>query len=692
MTQTPIGAREPAQDPATPRPLPAEGCGSKAWWDDQITAAEEKIKRKADGWKQNVNSYLAQPLSIAPAKDTVIVPIDYANVEQKKARLYFRNPEVQLIAAPGHDAQEDAVQAFGVLLNETLGPDGVDAEAMMDEMLTDVLCPAGIGITVLGMEATIDGKKPVITGYQDTPAQGSVLGLQTVKTPITEMAPNIIHQEYFWSRVSPLCALIPARFHGSNFDKAPWLGYKFEMDKALGMRLLGLTEDEATAATDEPDRLNTDEKPQGGRDSDVIYGYCLSYQAALYNPDVKHPEAIYRLILVKGVDRIIKHDQPYQKMAADGRTLLGVRGHFIHIYTPRYVSDSAIPPSDVAMSRHQVDELSKGRSQMIQQRDRAKPMRWININLLDPAQKEKVERGEWMDILLTTVNGNESMGEVATPTYPRENFEFNRIIKADVNETWAFGANQRGNAEETRRTATELSIQQNSSDTRMDKEQHRLAKWYSRGAEKLGGLLQLFEDERDSVMILGDEGEQRLVAWDRNALPLRFVCTAKPDTMVRQDAAGEFKRALDLYQMTAQDPHANRVELLTSLLRKANVDPTKIVIRELPAKAPDKPTVSYAFKGEDLIPTAPQFPIVQQLLTAAGIQIDPANVSLGIQLSQKQMAAGGPVAHDGSVPVAGEAKPDPMHPGAATMVSPLSKHAADRTGKLSGDGMAGAVQ
>lgn len=686
------GTTTPGQPAAQPQ-MPAEGFGSLPWWKDQIEASEEKIKRYTKRWKVNVDRYLAQPLTIAPAVDTVVVPLDFANVEQKKALLYFRNPDVDLSAAPGHEAQADAIQAFRHLLNETLGPDGVDAETMMDELLSDVLCPSGIGFSVLGMEVTTDGTTQMQMGTEPSPQPGAVLGLSDAgQVPVMQPVPNIIHQQYFWSRISPLYGLLPARFHGKNFDNAPWLGYKFEIDKQLGIRQFGLTEDEANKAGDEPDRLNTDETPKG-RDTDVIYGYCISYKGSLYRSDVKHPEEIWRLMVIKGVDRIIKHDRPYQKMAPDGKTIIGMRGHFIHVYVPRYVSDSAIPPSDVSMSRHQVDELSKGRSQMIQQRDRAKPMRWLNINNVDPAQKDKIVRGEWQDIVLTTTDGKEMMGEVAHAQFSRENFEFNRIIKADVSETWAFGSNQRGNAEETRRTATELSIQQNASDTRMEKERRWLLKWYCRGAEKLGGLLQLFEDDRTTVEIIGPDNQQRLVPWDRKALPLRFIATAKPDTMVRNDSQAEDKRDLDFYQMTANDPHMNRVELLVAMCRKRGYDP-KMVTRELPPKSPEDPKLSLSITGDDLNPSMPQFPIVQQLLTAGGIQIDPNNVTLGLSLAAKQQTMGAPTPHDGSAPVPGQAPPNGAHGGAAQTQEPLSKHSADLTGRLPGAGAphAGAVQ
>lgn len=686
------------QTPATgpqATPLPPDGFGSLDFWKGQITAGEEKIAKYAEAWKKNVQHQIGTPLEIAPTTDTVVVPLDHANIEQKKAQIYFRNPDVQLTAAPGHDASADALQAFSALVNEYLGPDGVDAETMADEVLTDVLCPSGIGFSVLGIEIAQDGTMQEQVGTRPARPEemppGSVLGLSVPEVPVMEDVPNIIHQSYFWSRISPLMGLLPTRFHGRNFDRSPWLGYKFEMDKALGMRVLGLTDDEAAQAGDTPDRLNTLEKPSTTKDTDVVYGYCISYKGSLYNPTVKHPEEIWRLIVIKGVDRVIVHDRPYQKYTPDGKTLIGLRGHFIHVYTPRYVSDSAIVPSDVSMSRQQVGELEKGRSQMIQQRNRNRPMRQMNISMVDLAQQEKIKLGEYQELLITTTN-EPIVQEVAQARFPRENFEFNEVIQRDVDRAWGFGDSQRGiQGGGAKRTATELSLQASGSDTRMEKERTWFLKWYLRGAEKLAGLIQLFEDDRTTVQIVGEASTQRIVEWKQDQLPVRFQCKANLDTMVRLDTARQNKDDMDLYQFTANDPTVNRVELLTTIFRRRGYDTSKVIVRELPEKGPEPPKIGLTFKGEDLNPAMPQFPLLLDVLSKVGVQLDPANIQLGLQLAQKAAMQPTDPAQMGAGPMAGMSPPDTEHGGPVEQVDPLSKRSGDQTQKLDGMGMAGAV-
>lgn len=674
-------ATQPTKGPA---PLPAEGLGSREWWNTQITASDDKIATKKPHWRANLDAYLLQNQPKGKG-DTVYVPLDFANVEQKKALLYFKNPEVQLTAAPGYQGLAPAVQAFGNVLNEVLGPDGVDAETCMDEMLMDVLCPAGIGVVVLGFEVTVDGTEPIQTGTKPGPLPtGSVLGLQAPEVPVYTDVPNIIHQQYFGERVSPLDLILPDRFIGSNFDKAPFLGYHFQMDKDIAKTVLHLSDDEARTASSAGDLLNSTEQPSG-RSGDVIRGSIIFYKGSLYNPAVKHPEEIWRLMIIDGVDRVLKHDRPYQHYAEDQKTLVGVMGYPVCVYTPRYVSDTVFPPSDCAMSRHQIDELSVGRSQMVQQRNRARPMRQINIGLVDPSQKEAIERGEWQDIILTT-SSEPIAQEIAHATYPRENFGFNDQIEKDVQRVWKFGDNQLGLGESTRRTATELSIQQNSSQTSLQKERNRLARWYSRFAQKLGGLVQLFEDQRETVEILGPDGAQVLQPWNLQQLPLRFVCTVKPNTMIAPDAAAEFKQDLDLYQMTANDPHVNRPRLVADLFRKANRDPAQFIVEQLPPKAPEPPRISLTISGMDLNPSMPQFPIIQQLLQSGGVTIAPDNVAMGLQLAAHQQGMQTDPAHAGHGLKPGVPKPNTEHGGPAEMEAPLSKHAMAPTGMLPGGG------
>src|SRR5258708_37252727 len=76
-------------------PLRDEGFGSYDYWQREIKAAEQKRDddQKPD-WDHNIKSYLAKPLISTPDIDKIIVPKDFANVEQKKASLFFQLPKM----------------------------------------------------------------------------------------------------------------------------------------------------------------------------------------------------------------------------------------------------------------------------------------------------------------------------------------------------------------------------------------------------------------------------------------------------------------------------------------------------------------------------------------------------------------------------------------------------------------------
>ena len=148
-----------AQRPLVDIDFPAtEGHGSLTYWRSQIQVAQEKRDRyKQEEWDRNVQSYLGKTLSIKPEHDTVTVPKDFANVERKKAELFFQIPDVNL--QPKLPGLEDAVAIFQAVLNHELSPSGVDAHALMTEVTFDA-CITGLMVSKIGYESFADGTVP----------------------------------------------------------------------------------------------------------------------------------------------------------------------------------------------------------------------------------------------------------------------------------------------------------------------------------------------------------------------------------------------------------------------------------------------------------------------------------------------------------------------------------------------------
>jgi hypothetical protein len=345
-----------------------------------------------------------------------------------------------------------------------------------------------------------------------------------------------------------------------------------------------------------------------------------------------------------------------------------MEGYPLHPLVLRYAPGCAYPPSDVELAIEISEELSKGRTQMVQQRESSIPMRACDRNRLSPEDLRKVTDGVWQGILPVDGNPAEIFTEIARANFPRENFTFNDVAERDYEEMWALGKAQRGITENEQRTATEMQIAQGAANVRLDKERARVLKWFVSGAQKFASLLQLFKTEPSFVEILGQDGAAELQQWDRTSIQGSFLFKAKPDSALRMDAQAERKQALDLYNLLANDPNVVRVELLRSIIQKYNMDPARIIVEKLPEKGPEPPKISLTFKGEDLLnPAAVAF------LAANGVTVPPEIMPMAQMADQvRDLSRGG----EGS----------PPHGGAAQQVEPLSKHA------LRGQGLPGIGQ
>lgn len=671
----------------TPFSLPAEGPGSFEFWKkeaDRSKAWWANLAQKRQ-WDNNTKAYLGQTLDGEPAADTIVVPKDYSNVENKKALLFFQVPEVTLTAKQPN--VEAAIPLFQAVLNSKLASDEINAGALMDEVLFDVLCPAGIGASKIGYEVEQDGEAMVDQPVMDPMGQ-PIVDPMTGQPAMTQVpVPNIVRERYFWERIPIKSLLVPVDFHGADFDKAPWLGFRFETDLALAARTYGVEKDQLKPAkSDEDLRIKGDLQIEASG-GEKVCGYEIWYQMSRYHEDVVNGDLYGQIVWIDGMDApVVARQSPYQTVQ-NGRLVGGMRGSPIHILTLRYVSDQAVPMSDVGMSRGLVDELGKGRTDMVTQRKRTAPIVGYDPAQYSVDQVQKIASGDIQEFVPIPGFGTAqaAMGEIRRASFPRENFTFNDYIDRDIQELWAMGSNQQGVSSKGKTTATEASIQQSATQTRMKREQVMVARWFVAGVQKLGALIQLFADEPDYVEVVGPDGAKALQSWDKTAIQGRFAYNAKPDSTLQLDAAWDKKQALDEYQFFRKDPLVNEQALLTRTFRKIGADPAQMIKQPQPAQPPPT-TPSFAFKGEDLNPASPQFSIVLEVLAKGGIQISPQ------ALQQAQMVATQTQLVAQAQAQAEQAQKNTEHGGMQPEAEPLNKHQANETGMLPGAGMAGAVQ
>lgn len=668
--------------PSLPKPKPLTKDGVAAW-KRRLMASVEPMKRIITEGRTHTLRYQGLSLAVTPTGDTVVVPLDYSYTEQKKAQVFFQVPELHLEAK--RPDCEAAVPLARAVANDALSADsGVNAKAMMFETLTDTLCGTGFGVTVIGYTPHQDGTKPMVVGQRPVPVvqPGAVLGLSTTTQTedIIEDVPNIIAESYHWDRIPPGFFRAPAEFRGSDFDKAPWLAHRFADDVKDGdqaKRGSSRSDDENLLLTEIP----TDQR------ADKRWGTRVWYRAAKFDADAKHPDHIRTFVLYDDETeaRDLKNS-PYQKMLPDG-TLFGMKGYPIHVLTLRYLSDAWAPKSDVAMSRGQVDELSKGRTQMVQRRDRSLPQVGYDATRVDPATLAKIEKNENTGFVGFNGPLEGAFQEINKGNFGRENFTFDQVIKSDIDQVWALGASAGVLRAESPETATKSSQIQSAVETRLEAERGRGLDFFVAGAMKLFALKQLFSTSEDYVRVLGPDGEARLTPWTNAMIPGHYAFKAKPDSHIRIDAAQDREQKLRFYNLTANDPFVNRMETTKMIATAFGLDPARLLKQPDP-KGPEPATGSISFKIEDFI--GPGAPIAAELAAQCGYKVSPqamqaaggfAQMWAMFQAEQQAQAEAQKAAQKGQPTAAQTA-----HGGAAEGIPPVDKHASEITGGRTGPG------
>jgi hypothetical protein len=377
--------------------------------------------------------------------------------------------------------------------------------------------------------------------------------------------------------------------------------------------------------------------PENGlrSDEDVVTFDEVYYWRHLFHTEEKYFDAIQRVVLVNGLDRPVV-DEPWRGQRFDETTgsYVGACRFPIRILTLTYISGQFVPPSDSAIARPQVNELIRSRSQMVQQRDHSIPIRWYDVNRVDPDVQESLMRGTWQGFIPTNGNGQNAIGEVARASYPREDFEFDRIAKQDIAEAWQVGPNQMGTLASGERSASEANIAQANFQTRIGYERARVVSFFVGIAEVIAGLLALYGDF--SLPSVGQDGEQRLQSWDRTRINGQFVYSVRADASVLLDANQRIQRLTQFLNLTAKSGFVNVKPIVEELAALTGLDPATVVIDPAP-RQPDQLNVSIR-NYEDV-----RDPIMLALLMKTGQAPSPQDLEAAKRLIQEAGPAPVPV-------------------------------------------------
>ena len=678
--------------PSAPQiPLSSEELGK---WRRRVEQARAKRKFFEKWWDAALKDYGPDPAeNPTDYAKQINTNRSYALVEQKKPQLYFQTPEVYAKPTPLMAGWEDAIRAHQDVLNEKLGSDGVNIKRIVQTVLFDVLCTAGMGAVKVGYQ-TYTLPVPDEEPDPDQPEQ-----MRIVRDDKGQMVPKVdpdtgeplevpIHEECFVERVTPKKLLIPADFHSTDYKKAPWLGHEFVMPLAVAKRRYRLPEDFTGTCRRDEHVFEYGKRADDG--DELVSGVELEYRAHLYDEREYHPHKIRLLVLIDGLDDDdgpgLHQDSPHQTFTPEGKlTPNSLKDFSLRPYTLRDVSDSAYVMSDVAVTLPQTKELNKFRHQQLRARDANIPIRVYNTAKVDPAALMKVETAEWGELVGLpdeAFHGPQlPIVEIARASYPRENMAFEEKQDADITRTHALGAAQQALQDPTGKTATESTFMQRSADVRLDAERGINTDWFCDVVTAYSTLEQRYLTVEKVAEIVGPQKAQRWAQWVQ-AVPSALAFTVKPDSMKRVDAGQEKKDITDWLNWSGSSPYINQQQNWMEAARRYGFDPGKLVTQP-PESKPDPAKGSISLKPEDFV--GPQAPAAQIMARAIGIEIPDhalASMSLFGQLWADMQAklAAQQQAQPGQTPE------NPTQDGTLEKMSPLDKHTSALTGGMQGMG------
>lgn len=577
----------------------------------RIARSKQKRRNLVPDWRKSVNYRGGKPFDEASDNHRIAVPVDWSMTKSKQAQLFSQVPELMLMALS--KAFAPAVAVFAKKLNDTMN--GAKVGSVMDELTADCINAAGVGAAIVRYESRTQATMlPAI--------DPSIMPLASELPPIP--ADQTIDRRFLIERISPGLLLWPSDFDRSDFNEAPWIGRTGYMTRAQAKRAFDLSDAElenVKGGRDSQDRLVDEDGKE--TDSDEIAFDELFYWRHLYHSDELYYKAIHHLVFIDGIEKPVI-DEPWSGQKFDQRTgkYLGACKFPIQVLTLTYVSDTAIPPSDSAIGRPQVNELIESRSQMVQNRKHSQPLRWGDTNRMDQAVIDNINNGGWQNIIPVQGNGNSIMGEIARASYPNDDYEFDRVAKSDLMEAWQTGPNQGGAFNSGARTAKEAEIVQANFSTRIGYERARVAAFYVGLGEVMAGLLALYGDFE--VPEVAPEDAERLAAWDRTQINQEFVYSVKADSTVLLDANQQLAKIEGFLNRFAKTGWVVMDNVMRKAAELSGLDPEKDIKAPTPKPEPLNLSVRNAEDMRD--------PLVLAALVESGQAPKPEAIDIAKQL------------------------------------------------------------
>lgn len=614
----------------------------------RIEASKSYRRKLAPQWQANVDFRRAKPFASQSDEDRVAVPLDWTLTELKQSLLFSQVPAVRVNHPPETQTEEVApwLHKFEQRINDTLLEAGI--ETAMDECMPDCINAAGIGVIMVSYEAiTEEVEVPAIdVGMFPPELQAQILesGMLPNGQPVPmTTVPRVLDQRYLIERISPGDFLWPVSFTGSNFDKAPWIGRSGMVTWSVAQQRWNLDESKKNQYTGKESRtqdaLSTDVERESADGDEMVVFDELFYREREYSPANKF-NAIHHLVFLNGQDRPVV-DEPWKGQEINEETgdVIGALKYPIRVLTLTYISDEAIPPSDSAIGRPQVNEINKARTQMIKQREHSIPIRTFDVNRVPPEIQYNLMRGTWQGMIPVQGVGQNIISEIARSGFPNENFKFDEIAKADLFEIWMVGQDFAGANVETKGEADTIAGNTN---VRISRARAKVGKFFTSIAEVLGGLISVYEDPASFGETFAPEVSKTL------------AYSILADSTVLVDSNQRLQRLMQFINFTAKSGRVEIESVLKEIATLSGLDPSVVIIPPAP-KPPVQPNVSLRLTGtEDMLN-----PLTLAFIIEAGQGPKPESIEQAKQLIQ--LAVTPPVTVPGMAPPGGPGAmpPDP---------------------------------
>ncbi len=322
---------------------------------------------------------------------------------------------------------------------------------------------------------------------------------------------------------------------------------------------------------------------------------------------------------------------------------------------------------------------------MFQNRERSTPLRWYDVNRVDPLIAQNLMRGTIQGMIPTQGDGSRSVGEIARASYPAEDLSFDQQVKQDLMEMWQIGPEQLGISTPGKKTNAQAGLVQQNFATRIGQERAKVANFFLGICEVLAGLMVLHSD----FSVLTDQEKQQMEqAWDRKHVVHDLVFKILPDSTIQLDTTSRLNRAMQFLNMTVKSGFVNPLPVIADIAELSGYDPSEVIVQPKPPK-PDDPNLSYRFSGKDDLMN----PIVYAMLKKTGQapsaeEIEAAKADL-LAVQSRQPVPRPPQAGGGAAPGPSAPASHPPGAGATTDHHPqwaLGNKIAKRSRDMSGGG------